>query len=178
MPSQTMSRRAFMPLAASAVLSPAIVTAARAQEANWQLYRPEGLGFEIEMPGKPEIQEDRADGWTSIDAEIDFDRMHFGVSRQEHKEGISVQQMSAAQRMAARQIGIEVTREAAITMDGFPGLEIVSESDEFSMVMRIVIVDKRTISATVTGNGGRLSENPSVRRFLGSFKLLPAAAPR
>jgi hypothetical protein len=26
--------------------------------------------------------------------------------------------------------------------------------------------------------GGRLSENPSVRRFLGSFKLLPAAARR
>ena len=168
------SRRALLPLIAAA-LSPALLAppAARAQDANWQLHRPEGLGFEIEMPGKPEIREDRADGWTSIDAVTDFDRMHFGVSYQQAEEGVSVQRVSAALRMAARQLGIKDTLETAFTMNGFPGLDIVSESDAFSTVVRIVIMNKRTISAMITGNRGRLSENPSVRRFLGSFKLLP-----
>jgi hypothetical protein len=175
------SRRALLPLIAAAALSPAVLVprTARAQGAAWQIYRREDLGFEVEMPGKPNITvktSERDDRWVrSIGAELDFDRLYFGVGHLELTEALSVEQASAAQRMAARQLGIKAPpRETAITMNGFPVLDVVSESEAFSMVVRSVIMNKRSISAIVTGNG-QLSEDPSVRRFLDSFKLLPAA---
>jgi len=171
------SRRALLPLIATAALSPALlVQSARAQGATWQIYRPEGLGFEVEMPGKPKVtveKGERDDPWVrSINAEVDFDPLYFGASYHEFTEAVSIAQLTAAQRMAARQLGVETPRETAITMNGFPGLEFVGESDSFSMAMRIVAREKRTISVAATG-AGNISANPSVRRFLDSFKLLP-----
>jgi hypothetical protein len=59
-------------------------------------------------------------------------------------------------------------------MNGFPSLEIIIESGTLSMAMKVVLIPerKRSISAMVSGDD-RLSENPSVRRFLDSLKLLP-----
>ena len=174
---RSMSRRTFLPLVAGVALSPALlVQSARTQGANWQIYRPEGLGFEVEMPGKPKVtveKGERDDPWVrSITAEVDFDPLYFGVSYNEFTEAVSMAQLAAAQRMAARQLGVEAPRETTITMNGFPALDFVGESDSFSMAMRIVIREKRTISAAATG-AGSISANPSVRRFLDSFKLLP-----
>jgi hypothetical protein len=171
-----MSRRAFLPLVAGAALSPVVLVpqAARAQGATWQIYRREDLGFEIEMPGRPEIREERIDGQASVEVTVDVDRILFGVGYMEYEETVSVQEMAAAQRLTARALGSTVTRETMITMNGFPGLEIIMESSLLSMAMRFVLIPerKRSISATVSGDG-RLSENASVRRFLDSFKLLP-----
>lgn len=171
---RSMSRRSLLPLIAGAALSPVLLapSAVRAQGANWQLYRREDLGFEIEMPGRPEVREDRIDGMRSIDAEIDVDRILFGASYHEFEEDISVEQVAAAQRMAARQLGIKATRVTTIKVNGVAGLDVVSESDALSMVLRIIIKEKRSISAGATGHG-LLSENPVVRRFLDSLKLLP-----
>ena len=170
----SMSRRAFLPLIAGVALSPVVLVpqSARAQGATWQMYRPEGLGFEIEMPGRPEIRQEREDGRRSIEAVVDVDQMQFGVGYRELEEAITVQQVATAQRLVARTLGGTITREAIITMNGFPGFDIVMESDALSMAMRLVVMNKRSISAMVTGQGG-LSDNPSVRRFL---DLLQAAA--
>jgi len=175
---RSMSRRAFLPLVAGAALSPVVLVpqAARAQGANWQIYRREDLGFEVELPGKPNITVETGepdDRWVrSINAEVDFDRLYFGASYNEFKEAASIEQVARAQRMAARTLGVAAPRETTITLNGFQGLDFVGESDAFSMVMRIVIREKRTIAAAVTG-AGKISANPSVRRFLDSLKLLP-----
>ena len=90
-------------------------------------------------------------------------------------EAITVEEFAAAQRLTARALGSTVVREAAITMNGFPGFEIIMRVRTCcSMAMRVVLIPerKRSISAMVSGDG-RLSENPSVRRFLDLFKLLP-----
>ena len=64
---RSMSRRTFLPLVAGVALSPALlVQSARTQGAGWQIYRPEGLGFEVEMPGKPKVtveKGERDDPW-------------------------------------------------------------------------------------------------------------------
>jgi hypothetical protein len=173
---RSMSRRAFLPLVAGAALSPVVLMpqAARAQGANWQIYRREDLGFEIEMPGRPAIRKERIDGQASVEVTVDVDQMQFGIGYQEYEEAISVEEMAAAQRLTARTLGGKVTRETIGTMNGFPSLEIVIETGVLSMAMKIVLIPerKRSISAMVSGDG-RLSENPSVRRFLDSFKLLP-----
>ena len=170
------SRRALLPLIAASALAPALLlpSVARAQGAMWQIYRREDLGFEIEMPGRPEIQKERIDGQTSVEASVEVDQMLFGIGYREYEEAVSVQEMAAAQRLAARSLGTTITRETMITMNGFPGIEVIIESNLLSMAMRIVLIPerKRSISAMVSGHG-RLSENASVRRFLDSFKLLP-----
>jgi len=172
------SRRALLPLIAIAALSPVLLvpSAARAQGADWQIYRREDLGFEIAMPGEPEVTVEtgeRGDPWVrAISAEVDVDQLHFGISYTEFAEPMSIAQLSAAQRAGAGHLGVDALRETAIKMNGFPGLDLVGESDAFSIIMRIVVREKQTISAAVTGTGN-ISADPSVRRFLDSFKLLP-----
>jgi hypothetical protein len=170
-----MSRRIFLPLVVGAALSPALlVPKSAAQAANWQIYRRADLNFEIEMPGRPQIREDRADGLTSIEATVDVEQKHFGISYQEHEKTVSLQQVADHQRLIARSLGSEIARESNFTMSGFPALDIVMHSNVLSMALRIVIMPerKRSISAMVSGDGN-LAESPSVRRFLDSFKLLP-----
>jgi hypothetical protein len=173
---RSMSRRSFLPLIAGAALSPVVLVpqSARAQDPAWQIYRREDLGFEIEMPGRPAIRKERIDGQATVEVTVDVDRLLFGVGYLEYDEAVSLQEFAAAQRLVARSLGSTVVRESAIMMNGFPGLEIIMESNLLSMAMRVVLVPerKRSISAMVSGDG-RLSENPSVRRFLDSFKLLP-----
>jgi hypothetical protein len=173
---RSMSRRAFLPLVAGAALSPVVLVprSARAQGLAWQIYRREDLGFEIEMPGRPEIRKESIDGQASVEVTVDVDRMHFGIGYKEYEEAISVQEMAAAQRLVARAHGSTIARETVITMNGFPGLDVIMESNLLSMAMRVVLIPerKRSISAMVSGDG-RLSEDVSVRRFIDSFKLLP-----
>ena len=173
---RSMSRRAFLPLIAGAALSPVVLVpqSARAQGAEWQIYRRDDLGFEIEMPGRPEIREDRIDGQVSIEVAVDVDRMRFGIGYEEYGEAITIEEFAAAQRLVARTHGSTVVRETAITMNGLPGLDVIMESNLLSMAMRVVLIPerKRSISAMVSGDG-RLSEDASVRRFIDSFKLLP-----
>jgi len=173
---RSMSRRAFLPLVAGAALSPVVLVpqAARAQGANWQIYRREDLGFEVELPGRPEIRKERVDGQAAVEVNVDVDQLRFGVGYQEYEEAMSVEEFAAAQRLSARALGGKVTRETIITMNGFRGLEIIIEAGLLSMAMKVVLIPERkqSISALVSGDG-RLSENPSVRRFLDSFKLLP-----
>ena len=131
------------------------------------------------MPGKPKVtveKGERDDPWVrSITAEVDFDPLYFGVSYNEFTEasvdGTSWPLPSAWRRASS---GARSPRETTITMNGFPGLDYRRRVELLSMAMRVVLIPerKRSISAMVSGDG-RLSANPSVRRFLNSFKLLP-----
>ena len=126
---RSMSRRAFLPLITGAALSPVVLVpqSARAQGAAWQIYRRDDLGFEIEMPGRPEIREDRIDGQVSIEVAVDVDRMRFGIGYEEYGEAITIEEFAAAQRLVARTHGSTVVRETAITMNGLPGLDVIVE---------------------------------------------------
>jgi hypothetical protein len=169
-----LSRRALLPLAGAVVLSPVMPARLMAQDADWQVYRREDLGFEVEMPGKPKLSEDKSvDGWTTVDAQVAFASMLFAAAHQIGPAPMSIPEYLRAQRMASRTMGLAVVREVQFTINGFPGLEFVAAGDVFSQAIRAVVMGNATVALLV--NGDRAHEHPAARRFLASLKLLRTA---
>jgi hypothetical protein len=172
--SQQWSRRACLPLAAFAVFGPPafLPYEARGQIDDWQMYRREDLGFEVEMPGKPELTEEKGDdGSMTIDAEVTFASMLFGARYYTGPQMITVQDVSFAHHEGARHLSMKIIRETEVTMNGFPGLEFVSEADTFAQMLRVMVLQNAAIQVGVDGDHG-LQQNALVQRFFGSFKLL------
>jgi hypothetical protein len=148
---------------------------ARGQGDAWQLYRREDLGFEVEMPDAPKIevqegQDKDAPVAKSVDAQVDFQGINFGILYEEWRGRPSVDDEIAAQRFGARSLGTKVISETRFTMNGVPGVEIAT--DGFGgTTFRIVIEQNRRF---FLGAAGAPSDNASVRRFFDSFRLLSA----
>ena len=177
MPLQPMSRRALLPLIAAAALSPgAIMTPARAHGIAWRMYRREDLGFEVEMPGEPEVIVETGEGddpWVrSIDAQVDAEQMTFGASYHEYQRPISPEEEALAQDEAVRMLEARIARETLFTMSGFRAREFVMESDALDGIVRMVVIDNHRIMVSVLGDRS-IQTNATVRRFLDSFKVLP-----
>jgi hypothetical protein len=142
----------------------------------WKPYRREDLGFEVEMPGDPEIEEEKDEAGHSIYAEFLFIGMMLGVDHTVlFKRDATIERVIRHQRKTAQELKGKVTREAPFTMEGLPAIEIVRElKDGFVTIMRAVVIGKRHIAINVVG-GPDIATNPSALRFLNSFKLLPTA---
>jgi hypothetical protein len=176
---RSMSRRAFLPLIAGAALSPVVLVpqSARAQGVNWQIYRPEGLGFEAEMPGEPKIKVEKGERddilIRSVDAVVDVDQISFSANFQEYRRPITVQKEADAQRQfTVRALEGRVARETAFTMNGFEAREMAIESDGLNGILRFVMVNNRRIMLSVMGEQS-IHSDATARRFLDSLKLLP-----
>lgn len=178
MTKSSMSRRAFLPLVAGVALSPVVLVpqSARAQGLAWQVYRPDGLGFEAEMPGEPKIKIEKGDRddiiVRTVDAEVDVDQTTFGANFQEYRKLISMREELLGQQLFARGLEGRVAREVTFTMNGFDGREYAIESTVLNAIVRVVLVKSRRIALSVIGDGG-VHSNATVRRFLDSLKLLP-----
>jgi hypothetical protein len=175
-PAAQLSRRSCLPLLAAVVLSPVLpARAARAQGDVWQAYRRDDLGFEVEMPGTPKIEveesQDQDDpSVKSVSAEVTFEDTLFAAGYQEYRRPTSVEEELRAQRWAARAGLGKIASETRFMMNGLPGVEVVFED---LMIVRIVVAGNRRFLVSVGGpQGGQ--DNPSARRFLNSFKLLPS----
>jgi hypothetical protein len=178
---RAISRRALLPLIATAALSPSLLvpSAARAQGLAWQVYRRDDLGFETEMPGKPKITVETGEPddilVRTIDAVVNVDQISFSANFQEYRSQVSVQKEVAAQRQfTVRALEGRVARETAFTMNGFEAREMAIESPGLNGILRFVMVNNRRIMLMVMGDRS-VHTNAAVRRFLDSFKLLPAA---
>jgi hypothetical protein len=173
---RSMSRRAFLPLFAGAALSPVVLVpqAARAQAIDWQIYRPEGLGFETEMPGEPKITTEKSDRddilVRSIDAVVDVNQTTFGAYFQEFRKLLTMREEILGQQLFARSLEGRITREVAFTMNGFEGREFAIESTVLNAIVRLVLVKNRRIALSAIGDR---AVDGDVRRFLDSLKLLP-----
>jgi hypothetical protein len=126
------------------------------------------------MPGTPKIEveesEDKTVPWArSVDAEVDKDGgTLFGVSFVEFRGRVSIERMISAQRLAFQNLEVKSVTETRFTINGFPGAELASE--EFGgWTVRVVVVQNRSFTLTAAAR----SDDPLVRRFLDSFKLLP-----
>jgi hypothetical protein len=175
---RSMSRRAFLPLIAGAALSPLVLVprAARAQGLNWQTYRPEGLGFEAEMPGKPKVKVEKGELddilVRTIDAEVDADGTSFGANFQEYRQPITMREELMGQQLFARGLEGRVARDVTFTMNGFEGREYAIESTALNAIVRVVLVKNRRIALAAIGDRA-VDGDTVVRRFLDSLKLLP-----
>ena len=172
-----LSRRAFVAaLAATAAVPMASPARAQIQWHKldiWKPYRREDLGFEVEMPGEPEIDVEEDEDGKSIDAEFLFVGMMFGATHRESKRVLSLTDVSAHQRKIAQRAKGRIIRETSFSLDGLPAIEIVSElEDAFVSILRAVVIGNRLITVDVIG-GPDIAADPSALRFLNSFKLLP-----
>jgi hypothetical protein len=141
----------------------------------WKPYRREDLGFEVEMPGEPEIDIEEDEDGKSINAEFLFVGMMFGATHRESKRVLSVADVSAHQRNIAQRAKGRIMRETSFSMDGLPAIEIVSElEDAFVCILRAVVIGNRLITVDVIG-GPDIAADPSALRFLNSFRLLSVA---
>ena len=175
------SRRACLSALATVAVVPALPARAQIDWHKvdiWQVYRREDLGYEVEMPGEPKIEEEEDEDGASINAEVELEGVWFAITYHTFTHAMTVKDVSARQHEALRNLNIEakITRESDITMNGFPGLEFVAESQaaRFAHIMRVIVMKDRAISVAVFGEPG-VHANPLARRFLDSFKLLTGA---
>lgn len=141
----------------------------------WKPYRREDLGFEVELPGEPEIEEEQDEHTKSISAEFLFVGMMFGVDHVTFRHDVTIADVVGRQREGAQNLKSRITRESPFTMDGYPAVEIAQEMDNaFGSIMRVVVIGNRAIAFNVVGNPD-IAGDPSALRFLNSIKLLPTA---
>jgi hypothetical protein len=172
-----LSRRRF--IASVIAAAPALLlvsSAAHAQADVWREYHREDLGFRIEMPGDPTVEneEDKDLGLSTMNAEVDYEDMTFGVQWNEWKRPLPAEETFSLWREGMRISGMGVTSERTFLMNGFPGREFLRESDDFNYVRREVVAGNLVINATVIGERA-MHRNPAVSRYLDSFMLLRSA---
>ena len=151
-------------------------TAAQAEAAAaWREYRNAEMGFRVEMPGTPKVEEQSGDPSDpfirSVEAQVELNDMILGVHCTENRGATSADEQYKQQREAMVAGGMPVTREEPRTVSGNPAREFIRESGDLNYIYRVVNVGKRTIAVSVFGEKN-IHGNPNVRRFLDSLTLL------
>ncbi len=154
----------------------ALSRAAQAEAAAaWREYRNNEMGFRVEMPGTPKVEEqsgDPSDPFTkSVDAQVELNDMLLGVHCTENRAAAPAEDQYKLQREGMAAGGMAVTREEARTVSGNPARDFIRESGDLNYIYRVVNVGKRTIGISVFGERD-IHGNPNVRRFLDSLTLL------
>jgi hypothetical protein len=167
-----LSRRgclAFLAGSASAVLTWDIV---QAQDV-WREFRRNDTGFRIEMPGVPNVEDDKGlatDPWSRmINAGVDYERISFGLVYAQYRQHRSEEEWF---RELVRGLApvFKTVAETPLAMNGFQGREIIVASAEpkLDAVYRtFALSDNAFVSLSATGPVA----HPDVRRFLDSFML-------
>jgi hypothetical protein len=175
----SMSRRSLMSGLAAAAASFALPsTAVRAQTPAWREYRNTAMGFRVEMPGAPKVEEQNGDPSDpfirSVEAQVELNDMILGVHSTENRAATSAEEQYKLQREGMVAGGMPVTREEARTVSGNPARDFIRESGDLNYIYRVVNVGKRTIAVSVFGERN-IHGHPNVRRFLDSLTLLQGA---
>jgi hypothetical protein len=174
------SRRRFtVALAGAATALTSLSALSRAAQAEaaaaWREYRNDEMGFRVEMPGTPKVEEQNGDPSDpfikSIDAQVELNDMLLGVHCTENRAASSADDQYKLQREGMAAGGMAVTREEARTVSGNPARDFIRESGDLNYIYRVVNVGKRTIGISVFGERN-IHGNPNVRRFLDSLTLL------
>src|SRR4051794_35734096 len=151
----TVSRRNVLPFLTVAASAPMLLTltAARAQDV-WREFRRDDLGFRVELPGEPEIEEDEDDvkdvtiRW--FDVQVDHEKIRMGVHHVEYKDPVSPAEEFAAVREGLRRGGFPLTRETELTVNGFPAREFVCEADDnINLIHRRIVMGRFTLAVGV-----------------------------
>ena len=141
----------------------------------WKPYRREDLGFEVELPDEPEIEEEQNEDLKSIHVEVLFVGIMFGVDHVTFRRDVTLAEIASQQHKAAKNLKSRIAHEAQFTMGGLPAIEIVHEMEGyFVSIMRVVAIG-------ILRHRVQCHWRPRYRRrsigaaFPGLFKLLPTA---
>jgi hypothetical protein len=142
---------------------------ARAQ--SWEEYRPAGIGFRIEMPGKPKLETQKTKaGNTGYHAVATYRDMAFLTIYGDKYEKKSDDREALLETVVESFTeGKNVLSSKREMIGGYPARRIVLEDDEKDKFeARIVIADDRLIQAIFIGPAG----NALGRRFLDSLAIV------
>jgi hypothetical protein len=133
--------------------------------------RWDDLGFRIEMPGTPIVDDEKplpTDHWTRmLDVHVEYEQIFFGLSYTQFKQRRSEEEWFATFVRGLSSVGATIT-ETPVSLDGFRGREIFAELFDVKTTCRTFALRN---NAFVSITAGASRDNPSVRRFLDSLML-------
>lgn len=145
----------------------------------WQTFKSESGNFSVSMPCKPsvEAQDVKSDdgpvkqAFHSCQNRTGYFMVTFVEYPKASKEKIM---LDAYRDDALKNTGSKLVSEAPLTLDTYPGREIVAsgvvDKSEVVFNWRIYLVDKR-IYALTTGTTKENAKSPDISKFLTSFAL-------
>jgi len=181
------SRLLLAAVAVLAVVTLPVLTTTFAQTAfaqTWQEFRRDDLGFKVEMPGTPQVEEEEEEETVdnnkktikTTTVQVHHEEASLSVSCEQFEKGLRQPPTDAdfddLLKSIEEKLGVKVTRQNRLTMNGKPVRESFAETDGFYIAARVVFLDDRTFQVIATSNTP-LAANPVVERFLHSFELLP-----
>ena len=170
-----LSRRACLALLAGSATAVLNWSSVRAQADVWREFRRDDAGFRIEMPGVPTVRYDKGlptDDWIRmIDAGVEYEQISFGLLHAEYKQARSAEAWFGGLARSGPASVFKTVVETPLTMNGFPGREIIAASAELNLdaVYRMFALNNNAF-VTLSAIGPVADAN--VRRFLDSFMLL------
>jgi hypothetical protein len=168
-----LSRRACLAVLAGSASAVLEWNVAQAQDV-WREFRRNDAGFRIEMPGDPEVDDDKGlptDPWIRvINARVEYEQIAFDILYIEFKQNRSEEEWFRGMRDGLNP-AFKMVAETPLTMSGFQGREIIAESAELKLdaVYRSFVVLNNSAIISVSAIGA--VANPNARRFLDSFML-------
>jgi hypothetical protein len=149
------------------VIGTAIPATAKAQ--NWVEYRPEGVGFRIEMPDKPKLEKKEGSSGASYQAVATAGNSAFLViygDKDDKKVDADFLLDAVVKGQSEGKKVLDVKKEK---LGGLTARRIkLRDSDNDEYEIRTVIVDNRLVQALFVGPLG----DPLGRRFLDSMIIL------
>jgi len=151
-------------------------TAAQAEAAAaWREYRNAEMGFRVELPGEPKVEEqpgDASDPWIrTVEAQVELNDVLVSAHCTEYRAAIKADEQQKMQREGMVAGAMPATREEARTVSGNPARDFIRESDDVNYIYRMVVAGNRMIAVSAFGDRS-IHKNPTVRRFLDSLALL------
>jgi hypothetical protein len=143
---------------------------ATTQAQTWEEYRPDGIGFRIEMPGKPKLETQTSRGGNkAYHASVGMRNMAFVVmyGEKDDKPGDADRLLDAA--MKAMSEDKKVLNLKRDNISGYSARRIlVEDADKDNIEARIVFANGRLIQAIFVGP----ARNTTGRRFLDSLAVV------
>jgi pullulanase/glycogen debranching enzyme len=156
-------------------LSLALLPSARAQTANWEKFQPPGGGFQIDMPGKPNVKSDEKDGHKTDTALVAIDKAVAGadlvfIVKYQARTGAPGPETPAILEAVFKAMtdGNTVLSDKQDPIGGYPAREFaMQDADKDTYQVRVVFTDRYFIEAIFLGP----ADNQLGKRFLDSFTV-------
>ena len=148
----------------------ALAMPATTQAQTWDEYRPDGIGFRVEMPGKPKLETQTSKGGNkAYHASVGMRNMAFVVMYGDKDD----KPLDADRLLDAAVKGMTDDKKVLSSKkDMIGGLSarrvLVEDADKDNIEARIVIANGRLIQAIVVGP----ARNATGRRFLDSLAVV------
>ena len=173
----SLSRRLRARAYATLALSPISFASAVTKTRRWRQYRRDDLGFEVEMPGTPKIQENTDQGAVygkGISAVIEVEDVLFVAVHVDLSRPTSITELLSFEHSKLRALMATTgsVKSKFFITNGLIGAEIITDLGELS---RITIKRSVTVGSSFFEARAHFAhssrDNRSIRRFLNSFKL-------